>query len=56
MKNLMNNAEEIMEKIDAYRYESDDGLASWLSDKVNLMSYTQIVEKLTEILDQRGES
>jgi len=47
----INAAEEIMEKIDMYRYESDDGLTEWLSDKLNLMSYTLIVEKLTEILE-----
>ena len=47
----MSQADEIMEKIDAYQYESDDGLAIWLREKVNLMSYSQVVEKLTDILN-----
>ena len=40
----------IMAKINAYRYESDDGLVVWLQEKADMMSFSEIVEKLgTEV-------
>jgi len=44
----MTKADEIMDQIDEYAYELDDGLAIWLRDKINLMNYSQIIDKLTE--------
>jgi len=46
----INEVEDIMEKIDSYKYESDDGLAAWLREKTTIMNYTLITEKLTELL------
>jgi len=50
----IDKVDKAMEKIDQYQYESDDGLTVWLREKVNLMSYPEIVDKLTEMLDQSG--
>ncbi|MDR2559996.1 MAG: response regulator [Oscillospiraceae bacterium] len=40
-----------MEEIDYYQYESDDGLAAWLRDSVDIMDYPQIIQKLSDIID-----
>ena len=50
----IDNVDGIMEKIEQYKYDADDGLVAWLREKADLMSYTEIVEKLTKILDQSG--
>jgi len=47
----MNEVDEIMDKICKYEYESDDGLVAWLKNKTDLMSYSQVVEKLEELLE-----
>ena len=44
----LNEAEAAMSEIEKYSYEADDGLAQWLRGKIDLMRYTDIIEKLTE--------
>ena len=39
---------EAMEDIEQYQYESDDGLVVWLREKVDLMKYMDIVDKLSD--------
>ena len=43
----MGAAETIMAEIDEYQYTADDGLAVWLRESVELMSFMEIVEKLS---------
>jgi len=45
----IDGVDETMAEIDKYQYESDDGLVDWLREKVDMMSYTQIVEKLSNL-------
>jgi hypothetical protein len=47
----MDEVDAIMEKLEMFIYTSDDGLMDWLRKKVNLMSFTQIVEKLSELTE-----
>ena len=47
----MNEVDDIMDQICKFEYESDDGLVAWLKSKTDLMSYSQVVEKLEEILN-----
>ena len=42
----MNTADEVMEKIDEYKYEADGGLAIWLRDNIDVMNYVQVVDRL----------
>ena len=48
----MDGADAAMAEIDRYRYESDDGLADWLRDNVDVMNFEEIVEKLSPCFDQ----
>jgi hypothetical protein len=43
----MDGVDECMTEIERYQYDSDDGLADWLREKVNAMAFGQIVERLT---------
>ena len=45
----LNGVNEAMGEIEKYQYESDDGLAGWLREKVDIMDYEQIVEKLSNL-------
>ena len=42
----MDGVDAAMEEIDAYEYESDEGLVSWLRVNVEQMNFTQIRERL----------
>ncbi|MDR0499317.1 MAG: Hpt domain-containing protein, partial [Holophagales bacterium] len=42
----MDGVDTTMAEIDAYDYESDDGLICWLRENVSLTNFTQIQEKL----------
>jgi len=42
----INEIDEIMDKIDEFKYDSDEGLSVWLREKVDMMSYSQIAERL----------
>jgi len=44
----MTSADEIMEKIDEYKYEEDDGLVEWLRINVDVINYDQIINKLSK--------
>ena len=41
-------AEEAMAEIDEFKYQQDNGLVDWLRERVNIMQYKQIIEKLSE--------
>ena len=41
--------DEIMQEIESFAYESDDGLAQWLHDNVAQMNYSEIAEKLEKM-------
>jgi signal transduction histidine kinase/CheY-like chemotaxis protein/HPt (histidine-containing phosphotransfer) domain-containing protein len=43
----MDKVEVVMSEIEAYEYESDDGLTKWLRENVSLTNFAQIKEKLT---------
>ncbi|MCL2082591.1 MAG: PAS domain-containing protein [Oscillospiraceae bacterium] len=43
----MDGADAAMEEIEKYSYQSDDGLAEWLRDKVSLAEFDQIADKLS---------
>ena len=47
----MDEVDAAMEEIAAYSYDSDEGLADWLQENVDLMNFSDIVIKLSEILD-----
>ena len=47
--NDIDKVDTIMEEIDYYEYESDDGLALWLRENVDEANFTQIKEKLATI-------
>jgi PAS domain S-box-containing protein len=42
--------EAVMSEIEAFQYDADDGLALWLRDNVDQMNYSEIVEKLSQIV------
>ena len=43
----MNEVYEIMDEIDAYQYESDNGLVDWIKQNVQMVNFSEIVEKLS---------
>ncbi|MCL2002966.1 MAG: GAF domain-containing protein [Oscillospiraceae bacterium] len=43
----MDGADEAIDEIGRYQYESDDGLAIWLRENVGMMNFSQIVERLS---------
>jgi HPt (histidine-containing phosphotransfer) domain-containing protein len=43
----MDEANETMEEIERYRYESDGGLVDWLRENVDRMDFKQIIERLS---------
>jgi len=45
----MDGVDAIMEELDAYSYESDDGLIEWLHENIELMNFPEVVERLSEI-------
>ncbi|MCL2805827.1 MAG: transporter substrate-binding domain-containing protein [Treponema sp.] len=46
----MDGADEAMAEMEKYKYEADDGLADWLRDNVDIMNFTQIVQKLSDLI------
>jgi len=48
----MNKADEIMDQIDEYRYDSDDGLSLWLRNNIDVMNYKEIDARLSEVLNR----
>jgi len=40
-------AERIVQELDRFQYESDEGLALWLRENVDQMNYSEIVERLS---------
>jgi len=46
----MDGVDEAMAEIDVYTYNADDGLTEWLKSKVDLMGFSDIVAKITEVL------
>ncbi|MCL2108861.1 MAG: hypothetical protein FWH20_05895, partial [Oscillospiraceae bacterium] len=42
----MDGADTAMEEIEAYKYTADDGLVEWLRQKVDVVDYPAIVQKL----------
>ena len=45
----MDGVDAAMEEIESSRYESDNGLAAWLRENVDMMNFQQIVEKISSI-------
>jgi hypothetical protein len=50
----MDEVDNTMSEIEMYQYESDSNLLDWLREKVDMMNYSQIVEKLSELDNQGG--
>ena len=46
-------ADEVMAEIEKYQYESDGGIADWLRESIDMMHFTQIVEKLSGLESER---
>ena len=44
----MDGVDAAMEKIEAYEYESDDGLVAWLRENVDQMNFTAIQDRLRQ--------
>jgi len=42
-------ADAAMDEMEKYQYTADDGLASWLRENVDMMNFTQIVQKLSKL-------
>jgi hypothetical protein len=42
----MNGAEKFMDEIETYNYTDDGGLVLWLRENVDLMNYSEIVERI----------
>jgi len=42
----MNDVDSLMSEIEQFQYESDNDLVKWLREKVDMMQYKQITEKL----------
>jgi len=47
----IDDAEAAMKEICKYRYESDEELVNWLKEQTDLMDFTKIVKKLSEMLE-----
>ena len=45
---IIDEVEELIDRIDEFQYESDDGLVEWLKHNVDLMNYGKIAEKLSD--------
>jgi len=43
----MNEVFEIMDEIYLYQYDADGGLTEWLKENVQLVNFSEIVEKLS---------
>jgi len=46
----MTEAGEVMEELEQFSYEMDDGLALWLREKVDTMRFMEIAEKLSAMI------
>jgi len=46
----MDEADTVMKEIDCYEYDSDEGLAIWLRDNVEMMNYAEVKEKLSGLI------
>jgi CheY-like chemotaxis protein len=46
----MNGADRAMDEIEKYRYEADDGLVEWLRYNIDVMGFSKIVEKLSDLM------
>jgi len=46
----MDDVDELIAEIDQYSYDDDDGLVDWLRKSIDMMSFSQIVERLDEYL------
>jgi len=47
----LNNAEEAMSEIEEYNYQTDAELAKWLREKIDLMAFSEIDERLSVLLE-----
>jgi len=45
----MDGADEAVAEIEKYQYTADNGLSDWLCERVGLMDFRQIIEKLSDI-------
>ena len=45
----VNGADAAMDEIEKYQYTADDGLVNWLRENIDMMNFTQIVQKLTQL-------
>jgi len=43
----MDGVDAIMDEMTAFKYESDDGLVDWLHENIELMNFSEIVERLS---------
>jgi len=46
----LDEVDTVIAEIDSFKYSDDDGLAQWLRKSVDMMSFTQIVERLSGYL------
>jgi len=45
----MDDVDDAMDEITSYMYESDDGLVAWLQENIELMNFSEVVERLTGV-------
>jgi hypothetical protein len=46
----MGEVDVLMAEINSYQYESDDGLADWLRNNVELVNFDEIVQRLSSLI------
>ena len=47
----MDGVDAVMEEMLKYNYESDDGLVDWLQENIELMNFSEIVERLSGLAE-----
>jgi hypothetical protein len=50
----MDSADAVMDEIEKFSYESDDGLAYWLRDNIDIVNFKEVEQKLSSLLE-KGE-
>jgi len=50
---IIDDVEALVDKIDEYRYELDDGLVDWLKHNADMMNFGKIVERLSKIIENQ---
>jgi len=50
----MDGADAVMDEIEKFQYEADDGLVLWLRDNIDLVHFDEVAEKLNGLLNKEA--